>query len=55
LRDQDKDLLIKFDVITRKLRESGADLSKIRITMGYDRTNSYITKRILAEMNNTDG
>lgn len=50
MRDQDKDLLIQFDVITRKLRESGKDLSHIYITMEGGKTTSYVTKRILEEM-----
>ena len=45
---QDRDLAIKFDAICRKLRESGKDLSHIRITTHEDaKNNSYITRRIL--------
>lgn len=50
---QDRDLAIKFDSITRKLRESGIDLSEIKITTNEDaRNNSYITKRILEDLKN---
>ena len=52
MKEQDRDLLIKFDAITRKLRESGKDLSKIYITMESGKTTSYVTKRILEEMRN---
>ena len=48
---QDKDLAIKFDLITRKLRESGKDLSRIRITTSEDaKNNSYITRRIMQDL-----
>lgn len=48
---QDKDLAIKFDAICRKLRESGKDLSRIRITTNEGAKNSsYITRRILEEL-----
>lgn len=48
---QDKDLAIRFDSITRKLRESGKDLSRIRITTNEGaKNNSYITKRIMEEL-----
>ena len=47
---QDRDLAIKFDMITRKLRESGKDLSKIQIVMEKGMKPSYITKRIMQEM-----
>ena len=50
---QDRDLAIKFDSITRKLRESGIDLSEIKITTNEDaRRNSYITKRIMEGLSN---
>ena len=45
-----QDLAIKFDVITRKLKASGADLSKIKITLEKGSMGSYITKRIMEEM-----
>ena len=48
---QDRDLAIRFDMITRKLRESGADLSRIPITTHEDaKNNSYITRRILRDL-----
>ena len=48
---QDKDLAIKFDLITRKLRESGKDLSRIKITTNEDaKNNSYITRRIMQDL-----
>lgn len=48
---QDKDLAIRFDSITRKLRESGKDLSRIRITTNEGaKNNSYITRRIMEEL-----
>ena len=52
---QDKDLAIRFDSITRKLRESGKDLSRIVITTNEGaKNNSYITRRILAELNRAE-
>lgn len=50
MRDQDIDLLIKFDVITRKLRESNYDLSKIKIVSKGGSTSSYIYRKILQEL-----
>lgn len=48
---QDKDIAIKFDLITRKLRESGKDLSRIRITTNEGaKSNSYITRRIMQDL-----
>lgn len=48
---QDKDLAIRFDSITRKLRESGKDLSKIVITTSEGAKNSsYITRRIMQDL-----
>ena len=48
---QDKDIAIKFDLITRKLRESGKDLSRIRITTSEcAKNNSYITGRIMQDL-----
>lgn len=48
---QDMDLAVKFDAITQKLRESGADLSRIRITThDFAMRNSYITRRIMADL-----
>jgi len=48
---QDRDLAIKFDLITRKLRESGKDLSKIVITTNEGAKNSsYITRRIMQDL-----
>lgn len=50
MKEQDRDLLMRFDAITRKLRDSGIDLSGIKITTNLSHNTSYITKRILAEM-----
>ena len=50
MRGQDLDLLIRFDVICRKLRESGKDLSKIKIVMAEGHNGSYVTKRIMEEL-----
>ena len=48
---QDKDLAIRFDSITRKLRESGKDLSRIPITTHESaKNNSYITRHILRDL-----
>lgn len=44
------DLLIKFEAIRRKLLRSGADLSKIRITIEKNGAPSYVTKRIWKEL-----
>ena len=44
------DLLIKFEAIRRKLLRSGADLSKIKITMEKNSVPSYVTKRIMKEL-----
>ena len=49
---QNQDLAIKFDVITRKLKESGADLSRIPIVMEKGSNPTYITKRIMEELKN---
>ena len=49
---QNQDLGIKFDVICRKLKESGADLSKIPIVMEKGSSPSYITRRIMEELKN---
>lgn len=47
---QNADLCIQFDSITRKLRESGADLGRIKIAMERNASPSYITRRIMAEL-----
>ena len=47
---QDRDLAIRFDAICRKLRESGVDLSQIRLSMSENAKPSYITKRIMDEI-----
>lgn len=47
---QNADLCIQFDLITRKLRESGADLGRIKIAMERNASPSYITRRIMAEL-----
>ena len=50
MRGQDIDLLIKFEAICRKLRNSGADLSKIKLVMENGHKGSYVTRRILEEL-----
>jgi len=50
MKEQDRDLLMKFDAICRKLRKSGADLSKIKIVMEHGSKGTYITKRILEDL-----
>lgn len=47
---QNADLCIQFDSITRKLRESGANLGRIKIAMERNAAPSYITRRIMAEL-----
>lgn len=47
---QNADLCIQFDMITRKLRESGADLGRIKIAMERNASPSYITRRIMADL-----
>lgn len=50
---QDRDIAIQWDMVCRKLKEAGADLSHIRIATSEDaRRNSYITKRIMEGLNN---
>ena len=49
-REQNRDLAIKYDAICRKLKESGADLSRIRLTMADGAKPSYITMRIIDEI-----
>ena len=46
------DLLIKWETVRRKLLNSGADLSKIRIVMEKGSLPSYVTNRILEELKN---
>lgn len=48
--DQNRDLMIQFDKIRRRLLRSGADLSRIQIVMESGKTGSYITKRIREEL-----
>jgi len=43
---QDRDIAIQFDMARRKVLESGADLSKIKIVMKEGQKPSYITQRI---------
>ena len=50
MKEQDRDLLMRFDAICRKLRNSGADLSKIKIVMRPGSTSSYIAKQILQDL-----
>ena len=47
---QDRDLAIKFDMIRRKLKESGADLSRIKIVMEHGSKATYITQRIMMDL-----
>ena len=50
---QDRDIAIQWDMVCRKLKEAGADLSHIRIATSEDaRRNSYITKRIMEDLKN---
>ena len=51
---QDRDLAIKFDMVRRKLLESGKDLSQIPIVMEGGKKPSYITKRIMEDMKNAE-
>ena len=48
---QDRDLAIKFEMITRKLRESGRDLSKIPLVIEKDSQPTYLTRRIMRDLN----
>ena len=50
MKEQDRDLLMRFDAICRKLRKSNADLSKIKITMENGSKGTYVTRRIVAEL-----
>ena len=47
---QNRDIIVQFDMITRKLKETGKDLGKIRITNQNGAKPSYITKRIMSEL-----
>ena len=47
---QDRDLAIQWDMVCRKLKGTGADLSRIRIAMERNAAPSYITKRIMLEL-----
>ena len=47
---QDRDLAIKFEMITRKLRESGRDLSKIPLVIEKDSQPTYLTRRIMSDL-----
>lgn len=44
------ELMVQFDAITKQLRESGADLSRIVIALKGGSTKSYVTKRLLEDM-----
>lgn len=44
---QDRDLAIQWDMVCRKLKGTGADLSKIKIKLKDERTTSYITRKIM--------
>ena len=50
MKEQDRDLLMRFDAIARKLRNSGKDLGKIKIVMEHGSKGSYVTRRIMEEL-----
>lgn len=52
MKEQDRDLLMRFDAVTRRLRESNVDLSKIKIALDSGNTSSYVTKRIMQDLKN---
>lgn len=43
-------LKIEFDDITKKLKESGYNLSKIKIVMEAGKQGSYLTKRLIEDL-----
>ena len=45
-----EDLAEQFNRITKALRDSGKDLGRIKISMEHGRTPSYITRRIIKEL-----
>lgn len=45
-----EDYINEFNAATERLKKSGADLAKIRITLKKDSMPSYITRRIHEEM-----
>lgn len=47
---QNSDLIVQFDMVRRKLKESGIDLSRIKIAMEHGSKPSYITERIMRDM-----
>ena len=47
----DNYMMSRFDTICKKLRESGYDLSKIKIVMKDGHKGTYTTKRIMEELN----
>ena len=47
----DNYMLSRFDTVCKKLRESEYDLSKIKIVMEKGHKGTYLTKRIIEEMN----
>jgi len=47
---QDRDLAIQWDMVCRKLKGTGADLGRIKIAMERNAAPSYITRRIMAEL-----
>ena len=51
---QNRDIIVQFDMVRRKLKETGADLSKIKLTMSDGAKPSYITKRILSELERSE-
>lgn len=40
----------EWNNITKQLRDSGYDLSKIKIVMGCENTRSYITQRLMEDL-----
>lgn len=45
-------LIEKFEAQCKRLKETGYDLSKIKIVMANGHKGSYLTKRIMEELNN---
>ena len=52
-KEQNRDLAIQWDMVCRKLKGSGIDLSHIKIaTHESAARNSYITRRIMEDLKN---
>jgi len=47
---QNRDIIVEFNMVVRKLKETGKDLSKIKIRIADGGKPSYITKRILEDL-----